>query len=1368
MFKIEKLSESNFHVWKQKVELILAFRELEDHISDSVSSPPPNDLAYDSWVKADAKARAVIGLTLSDEHLEHVRDCDTAVSMWSTIVDLFQRKTLLNKLACRRRFYSAKMAASEKAIAFISRVRQIAADCKAMGVNIDDKDIAMTVLCGLPDKYEHLIVAIDAVADDDTLTMDFVKSRLLQEEQRILERGNGGAQDAALVNMQKPAVRDRQVPECEHCGRKGHTEAKCWQKYPHLRPKRVRDNQSGLVVNSVVASEDVKSDSESNNVICLMAAKGPNSIERASRADWIIDSGATAHICNDRQMFANLSQVDPFDINIGDKSGVRAIGRGCIELMLISSGKTRRCMLNDVVYAPTMGYNMLSVRVMSRAGHKIVFEKNTCTIEKGGKIVAQGEIRKGLYCVKTNTGGAAAVSTPAVALTADLNLWHRRMAHVHTDGIRDLVRKNVVEGIKVDLKKDVARCKACVYGKSTRAPIPQSGGARAVNILDLVHTDVCGPFPEPSLGNSLYFVSFVDDRSRFAWVYPIQAKSDVFETFKTWLALVENSASKRLKVLQWSKRLKTLQSDNGGEYLSNAMTRFLKERGIQHRLTTPHNPHQNGVAERMNRTLCELVRTMLNHKKLPKSFWAEALNAAMHVRNRVTTRGLGSHTTPYEVLHGRKPNLSYLRVFGCRCWYNLRKSQVDKLDPRAREAVMIGYARGVRGYKLWDVAECKVVVSRDVKFDEDGQCDLSDAVSVDVENDLGIEVKIEGHDDNSDADDQDQLDDLDNQFPPTGVESTADHGASDVQEDEPVDPDYVPESMDTDGIDTPAELTSTNAQVPVTPRRSSRSRRAPGAWWSAATALVSTSVKLDDPKSFAEAVSCSAGPEWMKSMTAEHNSLMENKCWKLVPRPTDANVVSCRWVYKTKEEQTTEGTLGTRLKSRLCARGFSQIEGIDYSETYAPVAKMTSIRVILDVVAELDLELEQMDAITAFLNGDLKELVYMEQPEGFEQGDPRKIVCLLLKAIYGLKQAPRQWYAKIDDFFVQTLGMERNPADDCVYVRRKGGHILIIALYVDDLLIACSNKALLAETKAQLSSRFKMKDLGESKIILGMDISRDRSLRTLSLCQSRYAQKVIDRFGMTSARGLPTPLDADVDFTQPAAPCTEPYREAIGSLMYLMVGTRPDLAYAIGTLAKFVETPSELHWAAVKRVIRYVIHTKDLGLVYGGTELKPPIAYVDADWAGDHSTRRSMSGFVATMSGTAVAWCARQQEVVAMSSAESEYISMCNGARETVWLRRLVKGLLVVPYTDSATLMYVDNQAAIALAHNASVNRRNKHIDVRYHFIRQVVQDNLIELEYCPTDEMVADMLTKALGRVKLQKFVKCSGLQPSQAASRQ
>ena len=284
-----------------------------------------------------------------------------------------------------------------------------------------------------------------------------------------------------------------------------------------------------------------------------------------------------------------------------------------------------------------------------------------------------------------------------------------------------------------------------------------------------------------------------------------------------------------------------------------------------------------------------------------------------------------------------------------------------------------------------------------------------------------------------------------------------------------------------------------------------------------------------------------------------------------------------------------------------------------------------------------------------------------------------------------------------------------------------------------------------------------------------MDISRVRSTRTLSLSQSRYAQKVIERFGLQSARRQHTPMDCEIDLRQTAASCTEPYRMAIGSLMYLMVGTRPDLAYVIGTLEKFMEQPTELHWAAVKRVIRYIIQTKSLGLVFGGTNvLAAPVVYVDADWTGDQSTRKSMSGYIAMMSDAAVARCARQQEVVPISSAESEYISMCTGAKETTWLRRLIEGLHVVQDINIPTTMFVDNQAAIAMAHSHAVNCRNKYIEVRFHYTRSAVEKKLLQLQYCPTDDMVADMLNNPLGRIKLQRFIRCSGLRTTEAASPQ
>lgn len=541
-------------------------------------------------------------------------------------------------------------------------------------------------------------------------------------------------------------------------------------------------------------------------------------------------------------------------------------------------------------------------------------------------------------------------------------------------------------------------------------------------------------------------------------------------------------------------------------------------------------------------------------------------------------------------------------------------------------------------------------------------------------------------------------------------------------------------------------------------RSSVRNRRHPD-WYRAAVALISTSVS-ENPESFSQAV---CGPDasiWKDAMDVEHESLIDNRTWILVPRTEDGNVVSCKWIYRVKEEQKQDGKLGVRYKARLVARGFSQIEGLDYYETFAPVVKFTSIRVLLALVSVNDLHLHQMDVITAFLNGELEEEVYMEQPRGYEEGDPSSVVSLLKKALYGLKQAPRQWYAAIHEFFCRELRMQRNSADDCMYRRSEGKHLLLIALYVDDLLIACNDMETLQTTKQDLCKKFRMKDLGDSHIILGMDIIRNRSERTLTLCQSRYAEKLISRFGMSSAKGTTTPVDTGIDLTATVESCENPYREAIGSLMYLMVGTRPDIAFAVGRLAKYVERPGMIHWQAVKRLLRYIIHTKTLGLKYSGTQASlNPTVYVDADWAGDQECRQSMSGCVVMMGGAAISWYARQQEVVALSSTESEYISMCSGVKETIWVRRLIIDIGSVPGMDEPTSLMTDNQGGIKLANNASVNRRTKHIDVRFHFTRQAIENGTVRLEYCPTEEMIADMLTKGLGRVKLERFVHRSGL---------
>jgi Reverse transcriptase (RNA-dependent DNA polymerase) len=384
----------------------------------------------------------------------------------------------------------------------------------------------------------------------------------------------------------------------------------------------------------------------------------------------------------------------------------------------------------------------------------------------------------------------------------------------------------------------------------------------------------------------------------------------------------------------------------------------------------------------------------------------------------------------------------------------------------------------------------------------------------------------------------------------------------------------------------------------------------------------------------------------------------------------------------------------------------------------------------------------------------------MEQPEGFGVEDSSK-VCKLVKSLYGLKQAPRQWHAKIDGFLVGVLGFSRNVSDECFYVRIQGGIIAIIALYVDDLLIACNNIGILNEIKEGLSREFEMKDMGQARMCLGFRIFRNRSERKLTLSQEKYALSVLSRFGMSDANGARTPMEVSIDVDDSSELATNvPYREAIGSLMYLMVGTRPDIAFAVSRMAQYVESPTVLQWKAVKHIMRYIKHTSDYGLEFGGSGNVDFKCFCDSDWGGDTATRKSTSGYIFCLAGGAISWSSKKQAVVALSSTESEYVGLSLAAKEAVWLRRLVGGIgLSEVYNGEPVTILADNQGSIKLAQNDSTSKRTKHIDIRYHFTKNAILEGEITLKYCSTTEMVADMMTKALGKVKLDEFVKLAGL---------
>lgn len=506
----------------------------------------------------------------------------------------------------------------------------------------------------------------------------------------------------------------------------------------------------------------------------------------------------------------------------------------------------------------------------------------------------------------------------------------------------------------------------------------------------------------------------------------------------------------------------------------------------------------------------------------------------------------------------------------------------------------------------------------------------------------------------------------------------------------------------------------------------------------------------DDPINLHQILESPNKEKWINAMKDEYKSMQDNQVWELVPLPEGIKPVGCKWIFKTKQDS---GGNVERYKARLVAKGYTQKEGIDYKETFSPVSTKDSFRTIMALVAHYDLELHQMDVKTAFLNGDIEEDVYMVQPEYFESGDSKDMVCKLKKSIYGLKQASRQWYHKFHQKII-SFGFEVNSVDDCVYHRFSGSKFIFLVLYVDDILLATNDIDLLHETKRFLSGIFEMKDLGDANFVLGIQISRDRSRGILGLSQRNYIERVLKRYGMHDCKPLETPVAKGDKFSLTQCPKGSleiqemqkfPYASVVGSLMYAQVCTRPDIAFITGMLGRYLSNPGMDHWKAAKRVMRYLKRTKHHALTYRRSETLEIIGYSDSDFAGCQDSKRSTSGYVFLLAGGAISWRSAKQSLVASSTMAAEFVACFEASNQGIWLKNFVTGLRILSGIERPLKLFCDNKSAVMYSNSNMSSTKSKHIDIKFLVVKEKVQNRELSIEHLGTNSMIADPLTKAL-----------------------
>ena len=1283
----QKLIGNNFLEWERNLRIVLR----SERIGFTVDEPPPEQpdddasravrTAYEK--QKDAYEQAYC-LMIGSMNSELQKQCDkmNSCEIMAHLKTLFEGQARNERFNISKELFSCRMSERDTITAHGVKVIGLLKRLEDLGVNVAQELAVDLILSSLPESYSNFVMNynLNEIQTDAAGLINKLKTaekEIKKDKNSVLvvstqkpkkDKAKGKKKAVSKTHKAKGGVKKKKANDnkgtCFHCGKNGHWKRNCKEYLESIKGQGVVST-SGIYMIELLST-----------II--------------DQSQWVLDSGSTTHVCNVLQGLRDSRRLarGEVDIRVGNGARVAAVAVGTYALTLEGGNVIE---LNNCYFVPSINKNIISISRLDNDGYEITQKNNCCFIKYNNVILATASCINGHYILNTHNTILEITNTKKRKLE-DINssfLWHYRLGHIGNDRITKLHKGGYLGSFDYE---SYDTCESCLKGKMTKTPFTGKG-IRSSELLGLIHSDVCGPMTISARGGYAYFVTFTDDCSRYGHVFLIKYKHEVFEKFKYYQNVVEK---------QTGKSIKQLRSDRGGEYLSTEFQDFLAELGIIHFKTPPYTPQLNGVSERRNRTLLDMVRSMMSRTNLPKSFWGYALESASHIINNVPSKAIDA--IPYEVWSGRRSNLKYMRAWGCTAY--VKQLDATKLEPRSQKCIFVGYPKDSFGYYFYSPSEQKVFVSRHAVFLEKEFI---------LEEDSGSNFELEEIQDNEDE--------MEQELEPQVVE--------------------------------------TDAPSTQVLRRSGRIRNAPERYGYLMEHDEMLIIENDEPTSYQEVLSSIDKQKWLDAMNSEMDSMYDNQVWNLVDLPKGAKSVGCKWVFKKKTDM--EGNIVT-YKARLVAKGFTQRQGVDYEETFSPVAMIKSIRILLAIAAYYDYEVWQMDVKTAFLNGNLQEDVYMTQPEGFTSKDQTK-VCKLNRSIYGLKQASRSWNIRFDET-IKEFGFSQNLDEACVYKKEDGNSRIFLVLYVDDILLMGNDKSALQEVKDWLSQRFMMKDLGEATYILGIRIYRDRSQRLLGLSQSTYIDKVLKRFSMEqSKRGL-LPIRHGIHLSKEMSPISPsevsrmqriPYASAIGSIMYAMLCTRPDVSYALSSTSRFQSNPGEGHWTAVKNILKYLKRTKDMFLVYGNADLTVR-GYTDASFQTDIDDLKSQTGYVFILNGGAVVWKSSKQETTADSTTEAEYIAASEAAKEAVWIKKFIGELGVVPSIADPITLYCDSTGAIAQAIEPRSHNRSKHVLRKFHLIREIIQRRDIVIEKIPSEDNVADPLTKALSQDKHDSHVRTLG----------
>ena len=1344
----EKLNAKNYLAWSASVELWFLGQGFHEHLektSDDISEDK-----RDQWKKLDYQLCALLWQSVEPTILTNFRTFKTCHTFWKKAQNVFandiqQMYDAAQKLATLKQVDHNMVAYVSKAQSAVEELKLSLEADKLEDIKKKLDNLYMVlILRGMHPDFDH--VRDQVLTGQEVPSLENLITRLLRVPSSIGGNSVNTIETSAMISSRggRGGRGNRGGrggrggrPQCSYCKRMGHTQDTCYS--IHGFPRKF------VNISKSETSEMKFSEAEYQEYLRLKAAKEPqisssigahNSAACISQSGndqnpWIIDSGASDHIAGNSSLFSSISSPNiPHFITLADGSQVTAKGIGHVS-------PTSSLSLSSVLFIPNCPFNLISLSQLTRShNYSVTFDANSFVIqERGtGRTIGVGHESNGLYYLKPDSSWICSVA-------ASPKLLHERLGHPHLSKL-----KIMVPGLE---KIKSFNCESCQLGKHVRSSFKHAA-SHVDSLFSVIHSDIWGPSRVSSLGYR-YFITFIDEFSRCTWVFLMKDRSEIVSIITSFVNEIKT---------QFGKTIKVLRSDNAKEYFSSAVSSFLSSQGILHQSSCPHTPQQNGIAERKNRHIVETARTLLLHANVPVHHWGDAILTACFLINRMPSSSI-ENKIPHSILFPKEP-LFHIdpRIFGCTCFVHDMSPGLDKLSARAIKCVFLGYSRLQKGYRCYSPVHNRYYISADVTFFEEKLYFLPSTV----------ESKT-----------------LQEVFPipylgpsPPLQESRSIIDSSDIPENLPPEQPQRPlityqrrpqiPNTELEGTIRPAESCPTPADNPATDlpeenlawpialRKGIRSTRNPHpiynflsyhrlspSFYSFVSSLSSVSI----PKNLCEALD---HPGWRQAMIDEMQALEHNGTWELVPLPPGKKPVGCRWVYTVKV--AANGQID-RLKARLVAKGYTQIYGLDYGDTFSPVAKIASVRLFLAIAAINHWPLYQLDIKNAFLHGELEEEIYMEQPPGFVAQGESGLVCKLQRSLYGLKQSPRAWFGKFSSV-VQAFGMKRSEADHSVfYCHTSPGRCVYLVVYVDDIVITGNDPKKISQLKEHLFSHFQTKDLGKLKYFLGIEVAQSEN--GIIISQRKYALDILKETSMLDCKPADSPMDPNLKLLPNQGETysnPERYRRLVGKLIYLTI-TRPDISFAVGVVSQFMQSPHNDHWDAVIRILRYIKRTPGQGLLYedkGSTQI---VGFCDADWAGSPIDRCSTSGYCVSIGGNLVSWKSKKQNVVARSSAEAEYRAMAVATCELIWIKQILQEL---KFGNTQQMkLCCDNQAALHIASNPVFHERTKHIEIDCHFVREKVLSKEVITKSISSNDQLADIFTKSLRGPRIQNI--CSKL---------